>query len=353
MKIAMLARADSAHVQRWSAGLMERGHEIFLISNGGKCPLLPGVKITCLPGRSPLAYLYNISRVRSLLRQIKPDIVHAHYATGYGFWGSVQHEAPLVLTVWGSDIEEAFNNKLKALFVRRALRKAKLITSASKFLMERTLSFERSVRNKIHLVPFGVPLPEDMTDSSTYHERKTVEMIFAKAYYSIYAPDVLLEAFAQAYREDSRLRLTMIGGGPEMGKLQNLAIRLGVGEVVRIEGHKEPTEAIRQIRQADIMVMPSRRESFGVAALEALAYGLPVIGTAVGGIPEIIENGVNGLLVPAGEVTPLVSAILRLSADSRLRREMGKTGQKMVREKFSFSRCLDQMEEIYLRGRED
>jgi len=158
----MPAQAGSVHIRRWSRGLAARGHRLVIISNDRFDAPTNEVETIILPGHSTFAYYKNIPRVRKIIRQIKPDIVHAHYATGYGLWGSRQSIAPLVLTVWGTDIEDALKKRLTiAPIVRRNLKKAACITSASRFLIDRTLAFEPSVKDKTNIVPFGVPLPPD------------------------------------------------------------------------------------------------------------------------------------------------------------------------------------------------
>ncbi|MDD4052692.1 MAG: glycosyltransferase, partial [candidate division Zixibacteria bacterium] len=106
MKIALLAQAGSTHTRRWSLALAARGHEVRVFSNNQIGVAPPGITTVFLPGSSRTAYFRNIFRVRRLLKSFAPDIVHAHFATGYGLWGSCQTAAPLVLSIWGTDVED-------------------------------------------------------------------------------------------------------------------------------------------------------------------------------------------------------------------------------------------------------
>ncbi|MCP4569675.1 MAG: glycosyltransferase family 4 protein [FCB group bacterium] len=347
MIIVMLAQAGSVHNTRWSRGLAARGHRLIIISNDSLEFPATEIETIILPGSSAIAYFKNIPRVRKIIRRIKPDIVHAHYATGYGLWGSCQNTAPFVLTVWGSDIEDALKNKLTtAPIVRRALKMAQCVTSASRHLVERTLAFEPSVEDKIHVVPFGVPLPKEVDDSSKTND-DIIRFVFTKYYKPVYAPDIALKAFAVAARKNKNIRLTMIGGGPMEADLKQMAENWHLTGRVEIKGWQSMAATEKLINAADVMLMPSRRESFGVAALEALAHGKPVIGSKVGGIPEIVEDEVNGLLIPTEDPESLAMAILRLAGDRDLRRRMGRAGKAGVRERFDFEKCLDMMEELY------
>lgn len=347
MIIVMPAQAGAVHNTRWSRGLAARGHRVILISNDRFESPANDIETIILPGNSSIAYFKNIPRVRKIIRRLKPDIVHAHYATGYGLWGSCQNTAPFVLTVWGTDIEDALKNKLTmAPIVRRALKKACCVTSASRFLAERTMIFEPSVKDKIHVVPFGVPLPKDDNDPADRND-EIIRFVFTKNFRPAYAPDITLKAFAVAARKNKNIRLTMVGGGPMKADLIQMAENWHLTERVEIKGWQSMAATENLIDAADVMLMPSRRESFGVAALEALAHGKPVIGSKIGGIPEIVEDEVNGLLIPTEDPESLAMAILRLAGDRDLRRRMGRAGRAGVREKFDFEKCLDMMEDLY------
>ncbi len=351
MKIAMMAQAGSVHTTRWSQGLAQRGHRVWVISNSRFKSESSEVETIYLPGYSMLAYVKNMGRVKKVLRSLKPELVHSHYATGYGLWGTMAARVPLVVTVWGTDVEDALKGRFMIRpVVRRALRRARMVTSPSKYLMDRTIGLEASVAGKIVQVPFGVAIPEISTIKLVKDIEGVIHVIYAKTYRPAYAPEIALEAFALACREDRRLRLTMIGGGPMQRMLRELAEKLGISERANIRGWQDTQETSRLIESADIMLMPSRRESFGVSALEASAKGVPVVASKVGGLPEIIEDNVNGLLVPPEDVGACREAILKLAADRQLRQRMGQAGQQMAREKYDFEKCLDRMEEVYRRA---
>ncbi|NMC42636.1 MAG: glycosyltransferase family 4 protein [candidate division Zixibacteria bacterium] len=175
----------------------------------------------------------------------------------------------------------------------------------------------------------------------------TVRIIFAKSYLSHYAPDLVLDAFAAAVKEYPHLTLTMLGGGPLRYRLETQAIALGIADMVAFHDRVDPEESLRLIAEADIMVMPSRRESFGVAAVEAAACGVPVIATNVGGIPEVVEDGVSGVLVPPDDCRALTNAILRLAIDRDLRIAMGRAGRAIAGQRFDLKDNLDQLEALY------
>jgi glycosyltransferase involved in cell wall biosynthesis len=348
VKIALLAQAGSAHTRRWSLALAARGHQVRILSHGQIGVAPPGITTIFLPGSSRAAYFLNIIRVRRLLKSFAPDVVHAHFATGYGLWGSCQTTAPLVLSIWGTDVEDALAHRLTvAPIVRRAFKKAGIITAPSRFLLDRAVLVEPSIRARMRLVPFGVNIPQARTERAGSRTDTTIKIIFAKAYLPDYAPDLVLEAFATAFREYPHLSLTMLGGGPLRDALETQAASLGITAAVTFHDRVEMDESIRRIGESDIMVMPSRREAFGVAAVEAAACGLPVIATKVGGIPEIVQDGTSGILISPDDRQALSQAILRLATDRELRVAMGQAGRKIAEERFDLNRNLNQMEALY------
>jgi glycosyltransferase involved in cell wall biosynthesis len=148
--------------------------------------------------------------------------------------------------------------------------------------------------------------------------------------------DVLLRAFALARGGGARLRV--VGDGPELPDLQVLARGLGLGGRVHFLGLRDDVES--QLRAADAYVHPTLVEGFGNAVAEAMACGLPVVASRAGGIPEVVEDGVSGLLVPPGEVAPLARAIERVARDVALRRALGASARARVVERFSLDEAV-------------
>jgi glycosyltransferase involved in cell wall biosynthesis len=156
---------------------------------------------------------------------------------------------------------------------------------------------------------------------------------------------VLLRAFAAARRAVPSLRLDVAGRGPLEPALRALAKELGVQEAVRFLGYVAPIQ--RAIEDAAMVVVPSMGEGFGMVALEAMERARPVIAAEIGGLGELVEDGVTGLLVPPGEAEPLARAIVRLAADLPLAAELGEAGRRRALEQFLQDRCTDRTELLY------
>ena len=345
-KIIILGYSGSVHVIRWAQGLTERGFKVIVVSLGGIEE--EGVETIVLPlkGRRSVGYVRYLPKVRRLIRDLQPDLVHAHYATGFGLWGRRSGFHPLVMSVWGSDVVKFPRNPIKRIILRKNLQSADHLTAVSHFLRERTLRVCRDVEAKITVVPFGVSIPEK---TGTGSEDDKVRLAFIKAHEMIYGPDVLLEAMPVAVAKNLHVHLVMAGEGSMTARLKEQAKNPNLGGHVTFAGFVDHRNIFDFLGRHDIMVMPSRAESFGVAALEAAACGLPVVAGDVGGVPEVVIDGETGILVPPGDAAALVEAIIRLAEDADLRKKMGKAGRQYVAAKYPWENCLDQMVQIYER----
>jgi glycosyltransferase involved in cell wall biosynthesis len=125
-----------------------------------------------------------------------------------------------------------------------------------------------------------------------------------------------------ALLERGRFQLEIVGGGSDEMVLRNLAAEHGLAKEVRFLGPLPRAEVARRYRAADMFTLPSSAEAFGNVFAEALASGLPIVGSSIGGIPDLVEHGTNGLLVQAGNIEALAGAIRYLADDPEMRQEM-------------------------------
>ena len=156
---------------------------------------------------------------------------------------------------------------------------------------------------------------------------------------------VLLRAFAEARRQVPSLRLDIAGRGPLEPALRALAKELEVEDAVRFLGYVAPIQ--RAVEESAIVVVPSMGEGFGMVALEAMERARPVIAAEIGGLGELVEDGVTGYLVAPGEAEPLAQALVRLASDLGLAAEMGRAGRTRALEQFLQERCTDRTEILY------
>jgi glycosyltransferase involved in cell wall biosynthesis len=160
--------------------------------------------------------------------------------------------------------------------------------------------------------------------------------------------ETLIAAAARLVRIHPHLQFQIVGGGPRRQALEALAAAHAIRDHVAFLGYREDVGAL--LAAADIFVLPSRSEAFPNGAIEAMAAGLPVVASAVGGLLDLIEDGRTGLLVPPAEPQALAAAIGRLIEDRALARRLGEQARTHVAERYTFERMVQAFEDLYLAG---
>jgi glycosyltransferase involved in cell wall biosynthesis len=157
----------------------------------------------------------------------------------------------------------------------------------------------------------------------------------------------LLQALPSLLAQGRKLRVTFAGGGPLEGDLSREIQRLGLASVVSMLGPQDHGAMLSAMAEADIVVVPSRFEGFGLTALEGMALGRPVLATTAGGLPEVIEHGVSGWLVPPNDPAALAQGLANLLGDVPLRARLAAAGRQRAQEKFSLAAIAAQLRSIY------
>jgi glycosyltransferase involved in cell wall biosynthesis len=353
VKVVYLADAPYVHEQRWIRHFVARGAGCEVISF--RPATIEGAKVHHIGGGEALGkarYILNARRVRSLINRLQPDIVHALHLTSYGFLGALSGRHPLLLSVFGTDILEAPRlSPFHRWLTRYALSRADVITATGLHLATETTRYARRGMPVLS-IPYGVDLarfrPEPRAGGGPAVVGSVARLSPEKGL------PYLIEAFARVRQQsggDLRLRIagdtTPSPGGPERKSLSALATRLGVASAVDFAGWV-PHDALPAFLQSlDVFVLPSTYEGFGVAAVEASAMALPVVASAVDGLPDVVCDGRTGLLVPPRDAGALAEAILRLVNDTRLRAAMGDAGRDYVARHFDWAANAAQMEQVY------
>ena len=160
--------------------------------------------------------------------------------------------------------------------------------------------------------------------------------------------ETLLAAASTLVREHPELHFQIVGAGPRRQELEALAASRGVSAHVSFLGHREDVASL--LAGADVFVLPSLSEAFPNGAIEAMASGLPVVASAVGGLLDLIDTGHNGILVQPGDPEHLASAIRRLIGDRPLATRLGQAARAHVTQRYSFDRMVQAFEDLYIAG---
>jgi len=155
----------------------------------------------------------------------------------------------------------------------------------------------------------------------------------------------LIKSFEQILNNNINAKLFLVGDGEEENKLKEYISELNIKQHVVLFDYKTNPQAF--IRKADLLVLPSSEEGFGRVLLEAMDAGTPVIGTRIGGIPEIVEHGINGLLVDHGDIDALKKSIIEILEDKLLRKKLIQGGYETINSKFYVETYQEKLENIY------
>lgn len=352
IKLCIIGYNGSVHVQKWIKAIAEREEFELSVITFNKGIQLQGVNYYFLKKftNTKLDYILNISLVKKFIKKIMPDILHAHYATSYGLLGAFTGFKPYVVTGWGADIFDSPKNPFMSLVLRYALKKANIITVLSKITQQEIKKF---TNKPIQLVPFGVDLAKFNKKNNTKKLIHEIRIGTIRTLSEKYGVEYLIRAFANLYPKYPNLYLDIIGDGPQKDFLQTLAKELKVKDRVVFHGfinqNTDFDTYITLLSNFDIFTILSTidSETFGVAAVEAAALGLPVIGTNVGGLPEVIDNDVTGLIIKPKDVAETTKALENLIANPKLRIKLGENGRKKTERLYDWDKNVDKMQALY------
>lgn len=359
MKILFLAPANSIHTVRWVNALSERGHDVFLVSlvshKNQENNISYKVKAYELPISGMKGYYLNAIWLHKLEEKIKPDVVNVHYASGYGTLMRVAGLKKTVLSVWGSDVYDfPYRNLICMRIIQKNLNYAEKIASTSYSMAEQTRKIIHKDLN-IAVTPFGVDLHQfvekeinERNDRIVIGCIKTLEQKYG-INYLIKAIKLLIVKLEEKSLEGiaKKVHCCIYGGGSQKEMLQNLIDNLEMTDVISLKG-KIPHEKVPStLSQMDIFCVLSESESFGVAAVEASAQGIPVVASDVSGFKEVIEDGVTGIIVKRKSPEEAEKALEVLVLDNDLRIKMGQAGRKRVEKLYDWEENVGIMVKVY------
>jgi len=364
MKVVLLADAGSIHTFRWANGLSKQGIEVHLISqHRPKQQYTDGVKVHILKGQGLLGYFLIVPKVRRLLKEIQPNLINAHYASGYGTTARLTNYRPLLLSVWGSDVYDfPYKSFLHNYLIKKNLLASDAIASTSHCMAAQTNKLVK-LNKEIYITPFGVDIEYFSVATGVKQSAGEIIIGTVKTMDDKYGIDTLIESFSilltnikiTAPELAEKLKLRLVGGGPKTAQLKLLAKQKAVFDRVEFVGQVDHTQVAHELAAFDIYVALSRldSESFGVAIIEAGAASKPVVVSDAGGLPEVVKNEVTGLVVTKEDPVAAAKAIEKLVTNAELREKMGAAAKQHVEQTYCWSICLKQMKNVYNQVIED
>jgi glycosyltransferase involved in cell wall biosynthesis len=362
MKLLMLSDHTSTHTKRWVQALSERGVQVYLFSlvdaSAETYDAMKNVQVYRSSfsvgvfqsngfGLSKLRYLAVMRQLKRFLKEVNPDLVHAHYATSYGLLGSLLGFKPYVLSVWGTDVFQ-FPGKsiLHKALLKFNLNKATQVLSTSQVMANETRKY---TQRPIEVTPFGVDLERFRPNRKTEEEGKQIVIGTIKSLEHTYGIDLLIHAFSLLITKHNmkHLKLLIVGGGTQEEVYRGLVKQLNLTSYVVFSGRVAHEELVNYYNRLDVYVALSRSESFGVAVLEASACELPVLVSNVGGLPEVVVNEKTGYIIPPEDPEKAAEVLSKLIGDDQLRKRMGHEGRQWVQANYSWDRNVDKMMTVY------
>jgi N-acetyl-alpha-D-glucosaminyl L-malate synthase BshA len=310
--------------------------------------------------REPQYLLSLANRIVQVSREFELDVIHAHYAVPHATAAFLSRQVlaatgsgrvpRVVTTLHGTDITLVGNDPSYSEIVAFSIDRSDRVTAVSASLRESTLT-ELGVTSDIRVIPnfldCGVhrrlPRP-DLHKRFTCGREETKLVIHVSNFRPVKRTDAVLAVFDRI-RQRLPARLLMVGDGPDQGAAYRLARELGIAPLVDFLGAQE--EVLPLLSIADVFLLPSAQESFGLAALEAMACEVPVIASRVGGLPEVIEHGVTGFLHPPGALDEMAESAIALMTDADLHRRVAAAACRRVREDFCAERVVPLYEDCY------
>jgi glycosyltransferase involved in cell wall biosynthesis len=322
-----------------------------LCYNGG---ILPNLRKSWI-ARSNLPF-FVASQMAAVAREVisgSYDVVHSHWLITSGVVGALAGglaRLPLVVTAHGSDVFT--ENPLFVTLDRWVLKRCRVCTVNSR--RSGQLVSRLNPEARIEPVPMGVDPGRFGKHLATAAARRVMgdghpQILFVGRFSKSKGISDLVRAMPTIAARIPTVRLALVGFGPDEERIRATIAAEGVDDLVTIVGRVSREEIPSHLASADLVVLPSIRiEGLGVVLLEALASGTPVIGSEVGGIPDIIEDGVTGLLCQSQNPPDIAAKCLRMIEDEELRRRTTENGSRLVADHFSWDRIGALLEEILL-----
>ncbi len=365
------------HVAYLSAGLKERGYDTTLVAGSlalGEESMADianrlGVPIVTIPELhreiSPLRDVRAVYHLADLIREQRPHILHTHTAKA-GAIGRLaallagSARPPIVVHTYHGHVLHGYFDPVRSTFFRLLerwlARRTTALVAVSPEVRDDLVALGVAPREKFTVVRLGIELDERVGangDGAQGAETRRLLGIPPDRFVvgwigrmtAVKRTDDVLLAVQRLRERGVDAVLCMVGDGPDRDAAERRAHELGIVRDSLFLGYQD--EVAPFYAAFDALILPSANEGTPVSAIEALGGGRPVVATRVGGVPDVVREGIDGFLVDPGDVDAMAERLARLAADPSLRRRMGEAGRASVRERYSVERLLDDVDRLY------
>lgn len=345
--------------------LAQRGHEVHFVSYAHPFRLPRFLRNTYFHeievSRYPLFEYppYSLAvtvAMHEVATQRHLDLFHVHYAVPHATsaWLAKQmleepDELKIVTTLHGTDITLVGQDPSYRSIVKFSIERSDGLTAVSEFLRTETLATFGCGECDVRVIPNFVDTElflrrADVRDRNAFANPDEKIIMHISNFRPVKRVDDVVRVSARVM-EEVPARLVFVGDGPDRPMAEERARNLGIGDRVLFLGKQESVAEL--LSCADLFLLPSESESFGLSALEAMASEVPVVGTRCGGLDELVEDGVTGRLFPVGAVDAMADAGIEILSDAGRQQEMGRAGRAEAERKYSTERIVSMYESYY------
>jgi glycosyltransferase involved in cell wall biosynthesis len=334
--------------------MVEKGHTVGLISANDRRLIAGarelGVRVFVNPYFVRRLHLLNDIRafipVYKAIKEFKPDLIHAH-STKAGlivrFWSALLNFKPVIFTAHGWAFTEG-RKYWKRWLLAKIEKIAAIVTTkiicVSNHDKELALKFKVAPLEKLTVVYNGVDPKPFLNAQRNRTDSKVIVTFVGRL-----APPKDLTMLLKAVKPLAGIEVLIVGDGELRKEVEKYILKNGLSKKVFLLGEREDVPEI--LVNSDVFVLPSRWEGLPFTIIEAMMAGLPVIASKVGGVPELVDDGITGFLVPPGDYRSLAQAIQKLVDDKNLREVMGKNGREKALKLFTVERMLSETAKVY------
>ena len=340
--LCLLGDANSVHVQRWVGEMRARGWQVSVVT--ARPHPIEGVRQVVLPPvRRTTDWLWRVGAARRAVAELKPDIVHAHYVTSYGYLAARSGRHPLVMTAWGSDLlVTPKSNVVLRLLTAWILGQADLVTGDSPDL----LAAAHELRNGLstELIHWGVDLAR--FSPRAWEEKPGCDAVSLRSWEPNYRIDVILQALAHVRKKRSDVRLHLLGGGSLEGALRAQVSELGLQDAVRFHGKLDDAGMAAVLDRCRFSISVPESDATSVSVLESMACGLAVIASD---LPANRDWLPAGALVPAGDAGALAERWETLVQDDEQASFLGECNAERIVLEGDRQAQMNAMDRLYRR----
>jgi N-acetyl-alpha-D-glucosaminyl L-malate synthase BshA len=337
--------------------LAQRGHEVHFITYANPIRLDPAqprvyfheVEVSSYPlFQHPPYMLALASRMAEIAEWHNLDLLHVHYAIPHSASAMLARQMlaprrrlPYVTTLHGTDITIVGTDRAYFPITQYTIEQSDAVTTISENLRQETVDVFK-IQHEIRVIPNFVNC--DLYAPAKEPHAGRPRLLHVSNFRAVKRVGDCIRILAEV-RKDHDVELWMAGDGPEQGGAESLAHELGVNDYVRFLGKQNHIEKL--LPQCEILLLPSRQESFGLVALEAMACGVVPVSTRVGGLPEVVVDGECGFLEAVGDVAAQSRRVRELLDDPGLRAEMASNARKRAQAHFCSTKIIPRYEQLY------